>query len=92
MAKAITVQGVRKYADEGGQLRLEEGEYGRSPANGQWYARPPDQRVGCLAEHKITEHEDGTISVKPSILVRTWDGDEEIVWHGYLKRGVWREV
>lgn len=37
-------------------------------------------------DHVVTEHEDGTITVEPSILCRTCG------WHGYLERGVWREV
>lgn len=28
-----------------------------------------------IADHDVTEHEDGTIT-----------------WHGYLERGLWREV
>lgn len=38
-----------------------------------------------LVTHSIVEHEDGTITVSPSILVT---GGEE--WHGYLERGIWR--
>lgn len=33
--------------------------------------------------------EDGTITVSPSILISHWEGRS---WHGYLERGVWREV
>jgi hypothetical protein len=39
--------------------------------------------------HTIVEHEDGTITVSPSILVTGSHGKQ---WHGYLERGVWREV
>jgi hypothetical protein len=38
--------------------------------------------------HTITEHEDGTITVSPSILRYPLAGDTG--WHGYLERGVWR--
>lgn len=39
--------------------------------------------------HTFTEEEDGTLTVSPSILaVRPGGGG----WHGYLERGVWREV
>jgi hypothetical protein len=41
--------------------------------------------MGDLSGHEVTEHEDGTISVSPSILIN--DGRSE--WHGYLRRGVW---
>lgn len=37
----------------------------------------------------VVEHEDGTITVAPSIFVNK---DRPNAWHGYLERGVWREV
>lgn len=80
--------GRRKYPDADGTLRLAEGEYGKDPRDGVWYARPPGQHLGSLANHDVTEHEDGTISVSPSILIRGHDGE----WHGYIDRGVWRQV
>lgn len=39
--------------------------------------------------HLITEHEDGTVTVSPSILATR--GDHGHDWHGFLERGVWRE-
>lgn len=80
------MKGVRKYPDERGQLLLAEGEYGKS-VHGIWYARPPGNHMGSLARHDVEEHDDGTITVNPSILIN--DGRTE--WHGYLKRGVWSE-
>lgn len=56
----------------------------------QWHARPPIGGLGNLANHTVTEHEDGTITASPSILVTSRDGDEKTVWHGFLERGVWR--
>jgi hypothetical protein len=50
-------------------------------------ARPPGNHMGDLSEHEVTEHEDGTITVSPSILIN--DGRDE--WHGFIERGVWRE-
>lgn len=100
MAAGDTVQGERA-ADvrDGSQWhdQLEPGQYRR--VNGDrglyWECRPPDWPPsvgGSLAKHEVTEHEDGTITVSPSILSRsTWRG-EPIEWHGYLERGVWREV
>lgn len=61
-----------------------EGDYGR--IGGVWYARPPGSHMGCLDNHEVTEHEDGTITVSPSILI----DDGRKPWHGYLERGVWR--
>lgn len=51
-----------------------------------WNCTTPNGLYGCLANHNVTEHEDGTITVSPSILVGGEGG-----WHGYLERGVWRE-
>lgn len=66
-----------------------DGDYGRHP-NGTWFARPPGSQLGNLSAHDVAEHEDGTITVSPSILI-TELGDGK-TWHGYLERGVWREV
>jgi hypothetical protein len=40
----------------------------------------------------ITEHEDGTITISPSILISIDVPDtEKLSWHGYLEKGIWRE-
>lgn len=54
--------------------------------NGEWWGLTP-AGVANLSAHEITEHDDGTISCKPSILVMS-----TTTWHGYLERGVWRGV
>lgn len=78
--------GQRKSADENGAL-LAEGEYGKNN-RGNWYARPPGVRwTANLARHNVSEHDDGTITVSPSILI----DDLRTRWHGFLERGVWRE-
>lgn len=67
---------------------LNAGEYGN--CDGFWMGVPPGtDLLAGLSKHEVTEHEDGTITVSPSILVRDWRGNQ---WHGYLERGVWREV
>lgn len=78
---------------------LQPGEYRREKSQAWegwvWCARPPDTPESCqgnLQEHDVTEHEDGTITVSPSILIRTTWAGEPVEWHGYLERGVWREV
>jgi hypothetical protein len=68
----------------------EPGDYGLW--EGLWFCRPPWKHShGCLgngtSHHKVTEHEDGTITASPSILIQTSVG----TWHGYLERGIWRE-
>ena len=72
--------------------RLAPGEYAAVNCDGGvrcFFACSPDGRLANLAQHTVIEHEDGTISVSPSILVRGGGDDGE--WHGYLERGIWRE-
>lgn len=71
-----------------GSPLLEPGEYARHP-DGTWYACTPSGLLANLARHDVVEHEDRTITVTPSILVRS--GDDESDWHGYLQRGAWSE-
>lgn len=69
----------------------------------EWWIRDPYGRVGRLTSHTITEHEDGTITVRPSIFDGDPITDEELQrygiaavagpgWHGWLEHGVWRSV
>ena len=58
-----------------------------------WFAITPNGHLGNLSAHTVTEHDDGTITVSPSILVSTTrpkDGKDVELWHGFLERGVWR--
>lgn len=72
----------------------EPGDYGRW--KDEWFIRCPidteHRMTGNLSSHDVVEHEDGTITVSPSILTTArWAGVDR-TWHGYLERGVWREV
>ena len=78
---------VELVEQEGGFQCLAPGEYGKWK-DGTWYAETPNGYTANLARHKVTEHEDGTISVTPSILV---SDDKADLWHGYLTQGVWSE-
>ena len=50
---------------------LKSGQYGRWTYDGNWYAVPPGtDLLAGLAKHEVIEHEDGTITVSPSIEVR----------------------
>jgi hypothetical protein len=51
-----------------------------------WQVKAPDGSMCSLnpAIHTVVEHEDGTITVTPSIVTSTW--------HGWLEKGVWRSV
>ena len=82
---------IGKRRDFTGSERLQAGEYGR--IEGQWYACTPSGDLANLTAHEVAEHEDGTITVSPSILVSTTSpnkGTRVELWHGYLERGVWR--
>jgi hypothetical protein len=73
---------------------MQPGDYGRARSDGVWCCRTPNGRGGNLSAHEVVEHDDGTITVSPSILVmsETIHGSEREEWHGYLERGIWRSV
>ena len=52
----------------------------------EWWFRDPFGVIGRIVTHSVVEHEDGTITVSPSIL-RTGGGGSE--FHGWLKKGIW---
>lgn len=73
---------------------LKPGEYSKFPnqladywwpGHSYWHVCAPNGCIGTLLTHNIEEHEDGTITVSPSILFNGESG-----WHGYLERGIWR--
>jgi hypothetical protein len=72
------------------EYTLSPGEYGKSP-DGKWFCHVPAGgfHVGSLGKHAVTEHEDGSITVSPSIVCDAQNGK---TWHGWLERGIWREV
>lgn len=84
---------------------LTEWEAGQGPVKGDywktangWMCCTPEGSFGNLSKHSVYEHEDGTITVSPSILVTTTrpngkgEMQEREDWHGYLERGIWRSV
>jgi len=86
---SLTIPGRRIYDTD----QFAPGDYGKHPANGEWYARTPTGHLGNLSQHEVTEHEDGTITVRPSILITMRDTERRQdfeLWHGYLDRGHWR--
>jgi hypothetical protein len=64
---------------------------------GCWLLWLPGCGLGALSKHKVEEHEDGTISVTPSIMVTSYATDDgvrlekPIIRHGYLTKGMWNE-
>jgi hypothetical protein len=81
--------GRRVYCDDEGWFKLEPGDYVKL-ADGTFMSRVPEPQfhAGSLAGHSVVEHDDGTISVSPSILHTEPNVGQ---WHGFLERGVWRE-
>lgn len=63
--------------------------YWQSP--GGWWIYLPGGGIGRLWAHSVAWHDDGTITVAPSIAMR---GTNDGGWkrHGFLERGIWREV
>lgn len=86
------MQGQRLYETEGEEdfvFRIFEtpGSYGKHADT--WYCSTPNGLAGNLGKHTVVEHEDGTITVSPSILVTSGHDRREPSWHGYLVRGFW---
>lgn len=77
----------KRLPDDTGRFDGESGSYWR--LRGAWYCVTPNGHAGALGSHDVVEHDDGTVTVSPSILVSDHTGE---LWHGYLERGVWREV
>lgn len=46
----------------------------------------------CSPPHTFTEEADGSLTISPSISDTRIGGSVSDGWHGYLERGVWREV
>ena len=80
------MQGRRLPDGEPHFSEIRPGDYWRDP-HGTWYAMTPNQLQANLRGHTVVEHEDGTISATPSILVNRGMNPS---WHGYLERGIWR--
>ena len=74
---------------------LLSGEYSKWKEDGNWYGMPPGtDHLANLSKHEIIEHDDGTITVQPSILVGGYDENLGCwsEWHGYLTKGKWLEL
>lgn len=84
-----TMQGRRLPDGEQEPEWYEPGGYAKDTPTGWWYICTPNGLLGTLRQHTVVEHDDGTITVSPSILVRGAAGKQ---YHGWLERGVWREA
>ena len=69
--------------------QVKAGDYFRQ-RDGGWFVMAPSGEQGSVRAPgwTITEHEDRTITVDPSI----WFNKERNGYHGYLERGVWRKA
>jgi hypothetical protein len=82
-----TMQGRRRGVEQSIKpWELEAGDYALNSQGEVWVRLPNGVGPSLLTGWTVTEHDDGTITVQPSIL----DGDSG--WHGYLEHGVWRTV
>ncbi len=97
MAAGYALPASRRLPD--GQHPVLPGDY--SKVDGEWWAKPPTaeglpQQPGRrMSAHTVTEHEDGTITASPSLLypeIKRGEKPPIPEWHGYLERGVWRQV
>lgn len=101
MAAGDVTQGRARPA-ETDVLDLEPGDYCvKQSRDGQRIAWVcvPNGHVGRLEGWTLTEHDDGTVTLSPSILCHETtlfnENDQRVTipeWHGYLEQGVWREV
>jgi hypothetical protein len=78
--------------DHRDQPGLQPGDYQRVTLDGgvAWYAMTPNGHLANLGNHTITEHDNGTITVAPSILIES--AKHLSLWHGWLEHGIWRDV
>lgn len=87
----------RRVHDRTSPHRYEPGDYGWWSEGGAWFCRVPGSAIeegvpgtGNLSLHDVVEHEDGSITASPSILMEGYGGWSG--WHGLLERGHWRSV
>jgi hypothetical protein len=60
-------------------------------SDGTWMLYLPGCGIGGLPFHTVEEHLDGTITVKPSVLMNGHKNGEPTLRHGFLTRGVWKD-
>jgi hypothetical protein len=94
------VQGQRIYCDGEGRFFLNRecqgvpmsecrpGDYWHYAPIG-WACKLPNGLRAGISKHNVEEHEDGTITVTPSILCIEYSHGFD--WHGHLTRGVFME-
>ena len=106
MSAGQITQGRRiEHPDHTTEDGVEPGDYWKDD-RGHWNAAAPVPRdeegfllSADISTWSVIEHEDGTITVSPSIFwghggypVSSPDWAAKHTWHGFLEHGVWREV
>jgi uncharacterized protein DUF6527 len=85
----------RRREDGTQPWELEPGDYcvrvdAESGVRIAWVVTPNGNGPARLEGWDLTEHDDGTITVSPSILAHP--SGNQPGWHGFLERGIWREA
>ncbi len=101
MSVGDTMQG-RRLADDASIGDMEPGDYllrsGRRmvwlclPNGAQANLQVSDMTATDVRTWGLTEHDDGTLTLSPSILLHPSPPADPVGWHGFLECGVWREV
>jgi len=102
MDKEIKV-GRRLYPTDKDKVfeMMKPGDYFKLSSNPiEFIIQTPNGLVCSIRNHAVIEHEDGTITVSPSIVVNGVKYENQFImvneenahWHGYLEHGVWREI
>jgi hypothetical protein len=98
-----SVDGVLPQLEPGDYIQITGGAWyderrRQFPDKPIWICSSPNGSVCSLnALHNFALHEDGTLTVAPSILIsrlyhENGEAKSQELWHGYLERGVWRTV
>ena len=83
--KILRLKDTTKQREIAPELDMTRICYWRGPD--RWYLYLPRGGLGDLSQHEVEEHEDGTITVTPSILVTAPNSDRRR--HGFIRRGIW---
>lgn len=90
------MRGTRNDAGAAAGDLLKPGEYGLERP-GRWSFCTPNGHHGAIEipRWSVVEHEDGTITVSPSIDLGALEQDGKTrhqLWHGWLRAGEWSEA
>ena len=88
------MKGRRVYANAEGYRDgpMEPGDYFYWERINRWLVKAPNGHEGTISPnvHVVEEHDDGTITLTPSLVLNAADGRE--LYHGFLRRGEWTDA